>query len=116
MPTDIREAICRYVASQHDLERLEISWFGREPLLAPNVVIGLTRYFHVHSQDRSIRYSTGMITNGSLLTPDVAEEIIPYGIHSFQITLDGVREEHDKRRVRAGGGKRSTIFCAICAT
>jgi uncharacterized protein len=37
-------------------------------------------------------------TNGYLLTPQIAEQLLDWRLDSFQITLDGPREEHNKRR------------------
>jgi uncharacterized protein len=104
MPAEIQEGIRRYVAGQSALERLEINWFGGEPLLAPDVVIGLSRYFHEHAGERGIAYTASMTTNGSLLTPEVAEQIIPLGVRHFQITIDGIQDDHDQRRILLGGG------------
>lgn len=104
MPEGIREGIRRYVAGQNRLKRLDISWFGGEPLLAVDVVIELSRFFSAHCRQLGIAYSASMTTNGSLLTPDVAEALIAHGVRYFQITLDGVRHEHDKRRIAQSGG------------
>jgi uncharacterized protein len=104
MSPEIREGIRRYVRRQHRLQHLDIEWFGGEPLLAPEVVIELTRFFAEHCAGHGIAYTAGMTTNGSLLTPEVAEEIIPRGVHHFQITRDGLADDHNRRRVRFGGG------------
>jgi uncharacterized protein len=45
-----------------------------------------------------------MTTNGYLLTPDVFDRLVALGITQYQITFDGPREWHDKKRVRANGG------------
>lgn len=104
MEPGIREGLKRYVAAQKRLEDLDIQWFGGEPLLAPGVVIDLSQFFADHCAQCSIHFSSGTTTNGSLLTPEIASEIIPRGVRRFQITLDGVQEEHDQRRVKHGGG------------
>jgi uncharacterized protein len=104
MDAGICEGIKRYVTAQQRLQHLDIHWFGGEPLLAPDVVTELTRFFADHCVERGIRYTAAMTTNGSLLTPEIAGEIIPRGVRRFQITLDGIQEEHDQRRVKHGGG------------
>ena len=104
MPEQVRHGIRRLVASQSRLRQLDIAFFGGEPLLAADVVIELSRFFHEHCAERGIEYTAGCTTNASLLTPDVVEQLIPLGVNHFQITIDGVQEEHDKRRVLQHGG------------
>lgn len=104
MADEIMSAIKKYVAAHTRLRFLDISWFGGEPLFAPNVVIELSRWFHDYSRERGIEYRASITTNGSLLSPDVAEEIIANGVQHFQITLDGEQADHDQRRVLNGGG------------
>lgn len=103
MPPELREGIKRFVATQSRLEQFDLSWFGGEPLLAADVVVELTQHFHIYCQSHGIRFSSSLTTNGSLLTPDLAEQLLPYGLSFLQITLDGVEEEHDKRRVPIDG-------------
>lgn len=104
MAEDIREGIRRFVAKQSRLKSLEIHWFGGEPLLAPNVVIKLSEWFDHYAAEHGINYHGSITTNGSLLTPTVADAILQYGVRRFQITLDGERDEHNKRRILNGGG------------
>jgi len=111
MSNGIRNGIKRYVTSQRDLKQFVVSWFGGEPLLAADVVIDLSRFFHQYCAERGIQYRATATTNGFFLTPEVAEKIIPLGVREFQITLDGIQEEHDKRRVlQAGGGTFNVIM------
>ncbi|MBU0511863.1 MAG: radical SAM protein, partial [Chloroflexi bacterium] len=111
MRKEIREGIKKFIANQKHLKHLDISWFGGEPLLAPNIVIELSQYFHEYCLEHHIELSADMTTNGSLLVPDVFEQIIQYGVRMFQITLDGVREDHNKHRIAAnGGGTFDTIL------
>jgi uncharacterized protein len=105
MAPELREGIRRFVASQQDLERLDIHYFGGEPFLAADVVIELAEWFHTLCQQHGIDLDSSATTNGSLLTPEVADRVVPLGVKRFQITLDGVEEDHDTRRVGAHGEK-----------
>lgn len=104
MSTEIQQGIKKYVDGQ-ELDALVLSWFGGEPLLAKDVVADLTGHFQERSAERGYQFFAGATTNGSLLTPEYADRVIPLGLRSFQITLDGIREEHDQRRVGAHGEK-----------
>jgi uncharacterized protein len=104
MSPAVQQGITRFVAAQQHLQHLDINWFGGEPLLAPEVVCHLTAFFAQHCAAQGITYAARMTTNGSLLTRELADQLIPGGIRHFQITLDGLAPDHDARRVRLGGG------------
>jgi uncharacterized protein len=105
MSAEIQEGLKRFVAGQQNLESFTLSWFGGEPLLAREVVAGLSEHFQRFCADRGIAYAAQATTNAYLLTPEYAERIIAAGVRHFQITLDGVPHEHDKRRIGADGAK-----------
>lgn len=110
MPEEIQQGIKNYVLKQKNLKNLDIAWFGGEPLVAAKVVIELSRFFHRYTTEMGIHYNAGVTTNAYYLTPDVVEELIPLGVRHFQITLDGVEEEHDKRRKLENGGKTFNVI------
>ncbi|MEY4530252.1 MAG: hypothetical protein RLZZ156_973 [Deinococcota bacterium] len=102
MKHELVEAIKSFVEAEHnknELKEFSLSWFGGEPLLASEVVVELTQFFYEFCISRKIQFTCGITTNGSLLTPELVESLVPYGLGFFQITLDGIGEEHDKKRV-----------------
>lgn len=65
---------------------------GGEPLLRPDIFL-LAR----HAVDRGMRVS--LATNGTLLTPEVAEKLSSSGVTRISISLDGASpERHDAAR------------------
>ena len=83
---------------------LSVTWFGGEPLLAPDVIEALSGRLMALCEAKSAEYSAGIITNGYLLTQENADLLARCKVTSAQITLDGVGEAHDKTRHLAGGG------------
>lgn len=86
------------------LDELHLSWFGGEPLLALDIVVEVQE--HVQALERAhpgLRASSDMTTNAWRLTPNVFEQLAGLGVRRYQITLDGPRALHDRRRRRAGG-------------
>lgn len=83
---------------------LSITWFGGEPLLAPDVIEALSGRLMALCDEKGAEYSAGIITNGYLLTQENADLLAKCKVKSAQITLDGVGEAHDKTRHLAGGG------------
>lgn len=93
------------------LRSLSVNWFGGEPLYGFRAIEDLAPFFLGIVNENSLRYSTSMTTNGYLLTSEIAERLLAWRINSFQITLDGPAEDHDKSRpARDGQGTFATIF------
>jgi len=87
------------------LRELDVSWFGGEPLLALDVIRRLSLSFLDTCAKHGVAYKCGITTNGYLLTQAIAEELVmQLKVTEYQITLDGPRAEHDKRRKLIGGG------------
>ncbi len=88
-----------------ELELLTISWFGGEPLMARDVVADIM----LHTQalavaNPNLRLVSDITTNGFLLTPRTFASLLDLGVGTFQVSVDGPRDAHDRTRVRAGGG------------
>ena len=82
---------------------LSVTWFGGEPLLAPDVIEALSRRLILMCEEKGAEYDAGIITNGYLLTQDNADLLARCKVKKAQITLDGVGEAHDKTRHLIGG-------------
>jgi uncharacterized protein len=94
-----------------NLRILSVSWFGGEPLYGFPAIEELAPFFVEMAAKNSLRYSGSMTTNGFLLTPDIADKLLAWQIDRFQITLDGIPEDHDRSRpARDGGGTFGTIL------
>ena len=103
MKPAVQEAVCRLIERRSDLDRLEISWFGGEPLLGLPVIRKIGSFAHDFAERHGIAFHGAMTTNGYLLGPDTARWLIDHGVRRFQISLDGDREAHDRTRRRADG-------------
>ncbi len=77
---------------------LGISWYGGEPLLKFDLIEKFTKDAVEMCKKYNCFYSASMVTNGTLITEDVAEKIKKLGIMNVQITLDGDPETHNVRR------------------
>lgn len=85
----------------HNKTSLRLLLFGGEPLLAPRACLSLlNRAAGLGLAEAS------MISNGVLLTGELARKLAAAGLSSVQITLDGDREAHDG--VRHTKGRRGT--------
>jgi uncharacterized protein len=85
------------------IKRFHVTWYGGEPLLAQDRIDRLSEAFLERTTDRGVRYSGSIVTNGYLLTPDVARRLRALKVESAQITLDGPPETHNLMRPLRSG-------------
>lgn len=117
MAPSVREGIKRLIEkrAQH-LRYLTIGWFGGEPLYGFKAMEDLAPFFVEIADRYSIKYFSHITTNAYLLTPDVAEKLLAWKVVNYQITLDGLREQHDRKRpARDGSSTFDTILSNLCA-
>lgn len=93
-------------------QHLSIAWYGGEPLLGIDSIENITNKL-LKNQDK-YSYSANMVSNGYLLDRKMAERLHSLKVKSVQITIDGPKEIHDKRRVlRSGKGSFDRILANI---
>ena len=83
---------------------LHVTWFGGEPLLAPDIIEAMSGRLMALCEAKNAEYNADIITNGYLLTQENADILTRCRVKKAQITLDGVGEVHDRTRHLAGGG------------
>jgi uncharacterized protein len=100
MSSDVISGIVSFVEnymSSHKVRRLNIVWYGGEPLLELNTITKLAKYLHSLCSENGVKYYSGIITNGSLLTYEVAEILKnDCNVSYVQVTIDGLKEIHLK--------------------
>jgi uncharacterized protein len=84
-------------------KRLTITFFGGEPLLNIPVIYDQAERALAACQKRGVTLSLGIITNGLLLTEELVDRLLPYGLGYVKVTLDGDRDTHNKMRPLRGG-------------
>ena len=85
-------------------KRMSVSWFGGEPLLMPDVIETLSQRLMTLAGQHGAEYEASIVTNGYLLTQEIADMLGRCKVIRAQITLDGIGPEHDRTRHLAGGG------------
>ncbi len=91
-------------------KRLDVTWYGGEPLLAFSVVEKLSERFLSVCEEFGGGYSAQIVTNGTLMSREKARRLASWKVKRAQITLDGPPELHDARRVPKN---RKPTFYAI---
>src|SRR5260221_3527327 len=92
-------------------ERFGLTFFGGEPLLNLPVMYLLAERLWRAAEARGVPMYTNIITNGLLLTGDVVDRMLPFGLNGIKITLDGDRDTHNRMRpLRRGHGTFDRII------
>lgn len=82
---------------------LDITWYGGEPLLYPEIIDNLASNCRRLAERYSASVGMSLVTNGYLLTKEIIEMLERNKILSIQITLDGMAGNHNQRRYLRNG-------------
>lgn len=85
-----------------NISELFVGWYGGEPLLGIDKIQIITERLK-GAIPEGCGYRSSIVTNGYLLTPEVAQLLKECGVSDAQVTLDGSRKDHDSRRILHNG-------------
>jgi len=81
-----------------DIQEIKITLYGGEPLLSQAMIMAVSNDINSFTQERGIKYTAMLITNGTLLTPQAVKTLEPSGVKIASVTLDGPEDVHDSSR------------------
>ncbi|MBD5225362.1 MAG: radical SAM protein [Bacteroidales bacterium] len=99
MSPDIVSAIKLHIHKKVNEEHIKLftlSWFGGEPLLAYDIVKEITSYSNQLCKKLNKKFDCSITTNGTLLNDVRIKELHKAGVTHYQITIDGIKADHDK--------------------
>lgn len=82
---------------------VEIRFYGGEPLMAIPRLESIARPLQRAAAEHGTGFRMSLVTNGTLLTRPLVEDLLSLGLAGIQVTLDGPREIHDRQRPFASG-------------
>ena len=95
-------------------KNIHIEFYGGEPLLNTQILLYLAQTVHQFAIQNCIRFSFGIMTNGTLLDHDIVPKLIGWGLSDVQFTLDGPERVHDRfRKFKNGRGTFATVVANI---
>jgi len=101
MSEAMEDAVVRRLAlSARGRMGLEISWFGGEPLLAPGVIQRISGKLIPACDHAGLDYSASLLTNGTLLKPELVESLAECRLKFIQVTVDVPKAEKQDRAGR----------------
>lgn len=96
MTNETLEALVSFIKDHNKAKGLNITWYGGEPLLGFNLIQRFNDLFREHVPIPMLGQS--IVTNGYLLSEAKLRYFSEIGLTSMQVTLDGIRQNHDKSR------------------
>lgn len=90
-------------AKVRNAKSMYINLFGGEPLMNIECGIHILEKLKLYCKQNDMSFASGIISNGTLLTPEILEELIKNNCTQIQITLDGMEEMHNSRRFYKNG-------------
>lgn len=95
MRTDTARALADYIASHLSGDRVVLHWFGGEPLCNTTAMDVISSRLN----ELNIKFSASMTTNGFAFDDKKVESAVSlWNVRTVQITLDGMDEEHNRRK------------------
>lgn len=117
MDTTTCKSVTTFIKSligQYRPTDLHFLMYGGEPLLHTEPLVQLLDSFAAFCEDTSINLHADIITNGTLLTPDIVAVLTEYPVKVVQVTLDGPKELHNKKRFyKSGKGTYEDIIAGL---
>lgn len=103
MSDDTIEQLVSFVRDNYpNISELFVGWYGGEPLLGLEKIQIITEKLK-GAIPEGCEYRSSIVTNGYLLTPEVAQILKNCGVADAQVTLDGSKKDHDSRRILHSG-------------
>ncbi|MBO4751094.1 MAG: radical SAM protein [Lachnospiraceae bacterium] len=95
MTPEIAEQTVQYILQTKGEGRIEIGWFGGEPLMGEATIDKICERL----KEEGVEYGSSMITNASLLSEAVADKMAgPWKIRSVQVSMDGAEQDYIARK------------------
>ena len=78
--------------------QLDVTWYGGEPLLHPEIIEYISNPVISFCENRGINYTAGILTNGYFFNQKNVDLLNRCKVNRAQITIDGLEKNHDLTR------------------
>jgi uncharacterized protein len=105
------QALIDYVRDKaKGLKLFSCTWYGGEPLLRMDLIEKLSHAFMDMCREHQVAYGAAVMSNGYLLTGEMASRLKGLQVSGVQVCLDGPQRVQDvKRPLASGKGSYETI-------
>jgi uncharacterized protein len=91
-------------------KQLVLDFYGGEPLLYPDRIKSMAQTLQSFVKRKGGNFRFTLVTNGSLLTRQTISELLPLGLTSVKVTIDGPPETHNLSRPYKSGRESFSII------
>lgn len=95
------ESVLKFIEDHSFARNLFLTWFGGEPMLGSKIMSYFLHNIEKLKEIKLVRHS--IVTNGTLLNKERCKIFHDVPLDSIQITLDGTRNTHNKKRIYPDG-------------
>lgn len=104
------------IISNNHLSELHVCWYGGEPTLHMNIIQKISDKIIDFCKETGVKYHASIITNGYLVNEKIIDVFQKCFIESAQVTLDGTKKTHNRRRKLIDGSGtydkiKKAVFC-----
>ncbi|WDV46055.1 Cys-every-fifth radical SAM/SPASM peptide maturase CefB [Clostridiaceae bacterium M8S5] len=106
MSTETADLVIEFIKNEilkKSSKVVSILLFGGEPLVNYSTGEYILEKVNEYCKEKGIILTTSIVTNGVLLDEKIIESLIEYNCKYVQVTLDGPKEIHNKRRMKKDG-------------
>lgn len=108
MDEKTEDQIVQFIRKSRGADMLHLCWHGGEPLLAFENIKRILK--KIELEDSVKLKSHSIVTNGYLLDESKCSFFRDYNLDTIQITIDGLREQHNKSRIHKKGNPTFDII------
>ena len=100
MSEKVQERILEKIRQLYEIgiEKINVTWYGGEPLLCKDIIFDMSKEIISIAENYVRKCDFAIITNGSLIDKEVIDIFRDIKMKTIQMTLDGDKDIHDKRR------------------
>ncbi|MCK9603738.1 MAG: SPASM domain-containing protein [Candidatus Omnitrophica bacterium] len=85
-------------AEKRNIKRILLVYYGGEPLLNIPPIYNISYKMQKWAQTKGVEFGFMIITNGSILSLELVNKLLPLGLKEIRVTLDGDRATHNQKR------------------
>ena len=95
MTPEVIDRTIQFIKETHSKDTIDISWFGGEPLLCPDIIDKISAGI----REAGLKLKSTMTSNGSLVTPEIIRKMKEdWNLRHIQISMDGLEEDYISRK------------------
>lgn len=84
-------------------ERIEVQWYGGEPMLAPEAIEHISEGLMAFCEEHGLGYSANMVSNATRIDGPAAAMLKRCCVNDVLVTIDGPEAVHNQRRPARDG-------------